>query len=238
MASRPAKRSTSRDDAAKVPWLAEHLDAHPVPLPASPPPGEVFAQGAAPEARHPSARRAHTALLRRLKDRRQKAFLRAFAVCGNVTKAAETVGMDRDTHYLWLQRDPAYAATYPHVEAAALDILDAELYRRGVLGVHKPVYQQGLLVGYVQEYSDRCLEILAKARDPEKYRERIETTGSVTVGPAFDLSKLTDAELVQWQELAAKAMPTPAPTPGAAALGAGAAVAALPPAGPARRRRP
>jgi hypothetical protein len=57
----------------------------------------------------------------------------------------------------------------------ASDALLASAYARAVHGVLKPVYQQGHLVGFVREYSDKLAEVLLKgmkrdmfAPEPEK----------------------------------------------------------------------
>ena len=53
-------------------------------------------------------------------------FLNAYAACGNVTRAANAVGINRDSHYGWLQADATYKAEFermiggkPSTDAAA-----------------------------------------------------------------------------------------------------------------------
>ena len=50
--------------------------------------------------------------------------------------------------------------------------------RRGLHGYEEPVFQGGKMVGKIRRYSDRLLEILAKAHRP-KFREnqRVEVSG-------------------------------------------------------------
>ena len=59
-----------------------------------------------------------------------------------------------------------------------MDAVEAEIRRRGVEGWDEPVFQGGKRVGVIRRYSDRMLEILAKAHRP-KFREntRVEVSG-------------------------------------------------------------
>lgn len=68
------------------------------------------------------------------------------------------------------------------------DQLEAEAIHRAVKGERRPVYQGGLLAGYVQEKSDPLLAMLLKGHKPEKYRERSEVTqrAIVKVVAGFD----------------------------------------------------
>ena len=90
-----------------------------------------------------------------------------------VKYACEAARVSRDTAYKRKQDDPAFAAQWAnHLEEAA-DIIDREIFRRGVEGVEKPVYHAGEVVGNVREYSDGLLMLLAKSRRPDVYRERV-----------------------------------------------------------------
>ncbi len=102
---------------------------------------------------------------------------------GNVTRAAQASGIDRNTAYAAKDNDPKFAADWADAEKGALDTLEAEAYRRAVEGVQKPVFYQGEECGLVREYSDMLLTTLLKARAPEKYREnaKVEHSGSVSV---------------------------------------------------------
>lgn len=112
----------------------------------------------------------------------QGAFLAAFAKVGVITEAATRSGVDRQRHYEWLadpEKYPGYAERYAEANEQACDALEAEAVRRGAEGWEEPVYQGGKLVGRVVRHSDRMLELVLKARLPEKYRERqsMELTG-------------------------------------------------------------
>jgi hypothetical protein len=120
---------------------------------------------------------------------KKRAFLAALAQLGNVTAAAEHVGVARRTHYDWLEGDDAegtYAAAVREAIDQAGDLLEKEARRRAVEGVEKPVYQGGNKVGTIQEYSDVLLIFLLKGARPAKYRERYDV--SVRPLPATSLS--------------------------------------------------
>lgn len=106
--------------------------------------------------------------------RRQDVFLKAYRECGNVRKATEIAKIGRSFHYHWMERDPKYRERFELVVDDAADKLESEAWRRAHDGVKKPVYQQGVCVGYIQEYSDTLLIFLLKGLRPEKFRERQE----------------------------------------------------------------
>ncbi len=103
-----------------------------------------------------------------------------FAECGRIDLACLRAGCSRDAHYEWLQKFPEYKEAYEQARERAIDLLEAEATRRAHEGVPKPIYQQGRLVGEVQEYSDSLLTFLLKARRPGIYGDRaaIEHTGA------------------------------------------------------------
>ena len=49
--------------------------------------------------------------------------------------------------------------------------MEHEAYRRGVVGIDKPIVAGGEVVGSIREYSDRLLELLIKRND-ERDRKR------------------------------------------------------------------
>lgn len=127
-----------------------------------------------------------------------KAFLRAFAKCGHVERAAKISGVSKDVHYRWLKRYPEYRERYEtaqkDAEARQLRLCEQELERRGREGVIKKVRDKnGDLVfdwldaegNYVpkgdptavrrvvakeRKHSDACLIFRMKKLDPN-YRE-------------------------------------------------------------------
>ena len=101
-------------------------------------------------------------------------FLKAYATVCQVTLAARMAGIDRGTHYDWLQKDPEYRAKFERAQEVAIQALEDEAVRRAYEGVERPVYQGGEKVGVIREYSDTLLIFLLKGLRPAKYRERYD----------------------------------------------------------------
>jgi hypothetical protein len=114
----------------------------------------------------------------------QDKFLEAFSMTANVRAACLSAGIDRATVYQWEANDPDFADKFHAAELDANDMIRAELFRRAVQGVEKPVVSMGKVVYQdgkplmVREYSDSLLSLLAKARMPEfRDTSRHEVTG-------------------------------------------------------------
>ncbi len=122
-------------------------------------------------------------------EKRRERFLAALAETASVTKACQLAHLPRISAYQWRRSYPDFAAAWE----AALDLgnetLEDEAVRRAVEGTEKPVYQQGRLVGLVQEYSDTLLIFLLKGRRPEKYGEKLRQEIS---GPGGDAVQIDD----------------------------------------------
>lgn len=110
---------------------------------------------------------------------KKAAFLTAYVQTATISHAAKAAGIDRTTHYRWLENDAEYAKAFDAAHSDAVERLEAEAVRRAADGVDEPVFYKGEPVGYVRKYSDTLLIFLLKAANPEKYRERIsaELTG-------------------------------------------------------------
>lgn len=106
-------------------------------------------------------------------------FLLAFSKTGNISHSARLARVDRSTVSEHRKSDSEFAKAFVEAKEIALENLEHEMWRRAYKGVDKPVYQGGLLVGKVREYSDTLMIFLAKALAPEKYRERFEQKVSV-----------------------------------------------------------
>jgi hypothetical protein len=82
-------------------------------------------------------------------------------------------GIDRGTHYDWLQKDPEYRAQFEAATDQAAQALEDEAVRRAYEGVERPVTVAGKRE-LVREYSDTLLIFLLKGLRPAKYRERYD----------------------------------------------------------------
>lgn len=102
------------------------------------------------------------AAVTKMTPKRKAAFLKALACTGNVGDAARAARVNRTQTYAWRAQDLDFAAKWDDTIEHLIDAAEAELYRRGVEGYLKPVFQGGELVGEVQEFSDACLIFLLK----------------------------------------------------------------------------
>lgn len=119
----------------------------------------------------------------------EEAFLDGLRAAWSVTKSAWCVGIDTQTVYNWRnasinskQEDGSYKDDfYPRwlrADQDGVDRLEDEATRRSVEGVEKPIYQTGVMVGTVTEYSDTLLMLKMRGKRPETYNtERHELTG-------------------------------------------------------------
>lgn len=136
--------------------------------------------------------------VRRQREGRQTAFLAAYAKTGNITVAANKAGINRGTHYEWVESDPDYAERFQDAGEEAADYLEAEARRRAVVGVEEPVgWYKGEPGGTVRKYSDTLLIFLLKGLRPEKFRERHSHEHSGPDGGPVEVRQLSDDELVE-----------------------------------------
>jgi len=142
---------------------------------------------------------------------KQAAFLAAYSKTGTITAAAEMAGVDRRNHPFWLQNDKDYPALFNEAHAVACDTIEAEMRRRAIDGVDKPVFYKGQQCGTVKEYSDMLLAMLANGAMPEKYKQKTKIEAEVTSRKDIreGLRKLTDEELAEYERLLTKAMGLP-----------------------------
>lgn len=112
-------------------------------------------------------------------QRDKNRFLNYLVDCGTISKAAQVMGISRQTHYLWMRGDSNYAIAYGRARQMANDLLEEEAYRRAVEGEERGIYYKGEKVGSRREYSDTLLAMLLKGAFPEKYKDRVqhETVG-------------------------------------------------------------
>jgi hypothetical protein len=120
---------------------------------------------------------------------------------GNITDSCRRAGINKGTLYNHRDKDPEFALALSDAIEASIENLELEARRRAEKGTKKPIYQQGRLVGYVQEYSDTLLIFLLKAHKPEKYRERYDFNH----GGKLEINKVVET-IVRTREEAAQAL--------------------------------
>ncbi len=122
----------------------------------------------------------------------QRRFLDAFVAQVSESAACRIAHIDRKTVRNWEKTDPTFALRYQDAERQVNDAIDAEIARRGIQGVPEPLVSTGKVIRNddgtimtVQKYSDRMLELLAKARMPRKYgdKQQIEHSGAIMAIP-------------------------------------------------------
>ena len=137
----------------------------------------------------------------KMATRDRQAVLDALAQGHSITKACELAGVERRGVYGWRVKEPEFAQAFDEALERGNDALRDEIRRRGVDGWDEPVFYQGEQCGAIRKYSDRMLELQAKARMPYEYRERVsaELTGAGG-GPirTQDVAKDEQARLEQF----------------------------------------
>lgn len=103
--------------------------------------------------------------------RRRTAFLDRLRASANVSAAARAAGLSRSSAYALRGRDPDFRAAWDEALEEALDDLEAELRRRAIEGVDKPVFYGGKECGSVKSYSDTLGMFLLKSRRGEVFAE-------------------------------------------------------------------
>jgi hypothetical protein len=127
----------------------------------------------------------------KLTRERQELFLKALADTGIVSAAVEMAGTSRTRVYELRKRDPAFAAGWEEAEERAADALEAEAWRRAVVGVQEPLVSGGKVVRdddgqpiAIRRYSDALMIALLKARRPDRFKDRAVVEHDITDGLA------------------------------------------------------
>lgn len=134
----------------------------------------------------------------------KRAFLAAYARLGNVTRAARIARISRELHYDWKAQDKDYAAAFEQAKILAGEALEDDAVRRARWGVRDYIVYRGEIVLQPlqpgddpdaprkplkrRRYSDSLLAMLLKGAMPEKYRERFEHTGDLSIAIADRLA--------------------------------------------------
>ena len=92
----------------------------------------------------------------------------------NVAKACQFAGVSRQTAYDHKGKDENFSRIWEEIKEAVADEMEAELFRRAVKGVLKPIFYRGQKVATIREVSDQLLMFALKGNRPEKFRERFD----------------------------------------------------------------
>lgn len=120
-------------------------------------------------AENPSGHNGRSATRARKLKAQKKRFLAKIAKGFSVGGAATAAQVSRRTPYKWREVDADFAAAWDEHAELGNDALEDEGRRRAMNGIKRPIYQNGKLVGHVQEYSDRLLEVMLRSRRPQKF---------------------------------------------------------------------
>lgn len=134
----------------------------------------------------------------KLTPEKRTRFLEVLATTANVSRAAADIEMARTYMYEVRSEDPLFEKAWDKAVRLGTHALEDEAARRASEGWDEPVFYQGVQTGLVRKFSDTLLIFLLKARDPEKYSERLrqELTGK-SGGPieTRNVDDLTDEQL-------------------------------------------
>jgi hypothetical protein len=107
----------------------------------------------------------------------REAVLRELERCPTLTAAARAaLGERRVPAVIACARNDllGFGAAVEHAKEAFRDSIRAEIVRRGVTGVERPLSYQGELTGHsVTEYSDECLKIAARLALKGEYVDKV-----------------------------------------------------------------
>lgn len=114
----------------------------------------------------------------------QSTFLAHLRKTGNVTEAADRVGISASTAYHHRQTDPAFGREWQAAIEGCVDDAEAELLRRGMEGVEEPVFYKGDVVGFVTRKSDSNLQFFLKGRRRHVYGDKtqVDLRGALATG--------------------------------------------------------
>jgi len=110
-------------------------------------------------------------------------FLSVIAETGRIMDACKSAGITWAEMDLARKQNRKLSDAFDEAMEIYKDTLRAEVHRRGVKGVERPIYYKGQRIdqGESIEYSDRLLELLVKRHCPE-FREKVSVDHAVTGG--------------------------------------------------------
>lgn len=101
-------------------------------------------------------------------------FLHHYAKTGNFNQAAYAIGRSGTAVRKFEKENPIFSQLVAEAMQVYRERIAYEIHVRAVDGIVKPVFGKEGQVGWVREYSDRLLELQARAVYPERYAERTQ----------------------------------------------------------------
>lgn len=111
---------------------------------------------------------------KRWSARTEQTFLETLGGTANVERAAETSGMSRAQCYYRRDHNPAFSDAWDDALAQGYATLEAEMLRRALEGVPRPVIRGGKTVATITEYSDAIGLRLLTRHESRVERRRAE----------------------------------------------------------------
>ena len=144
-----------------------------------------------------------------LREQKQR-YLGAIKKYGTLSAGCRLAACSPNTVYQWRSEDPEFSGLEQRARETHFDSLEEEALRRGRDGVNKPVYQGGIKVGTIREYSDNLLSTMLRGGRPEKFRERMDLkhSGGVKhdVTGNISIQRLTQTDLDALDAICARAL--------------------------------
>lgn len=100
---------------------------------------------------------------------KKRIFFEVVRRTGNISAAARAANVSRRAVYQLRRNDEDFCQALSSALEEALDDLEAELRRRAVDGVERPVFYGGQQCGAIRNYSDRLGMFLLKSRRQDKF---------------------------------------------------------------------
>lgn len=124
-------------------------------------------------------------------------FLEVFRKCGNITLAANRIGITVTQVHTWRKRYPEFTKNFDLAKEEAADLLEAEALRRAVNGVENYKFHEGVPLMdpsnpskflIERKFSDPLLIFLLRATRPEKFKD---SHGDITHNHKIVLQPIT-----------------------------------------------
>lgn len=114
-----------------------------------------------------------------LKDspERRQLFLEQLALGKSPASACKACDLGYTTVQEWRRADANFAEQWAEAVEHGVDLLEDEARRRAYEGCEKPVFQGGVQVGRIVEFSDTLMTVLLKGRRKKVFADRVEQTG-------------------------------------------------------------